>query len=68
MGRTELGEVMIPFIRVHYSTTNSYDFRIVWRAIQDHAKRPDREQARALLEQPVHTDNLTIYRDEETNE
>lgn len=68
MGRTELGEHMIPFIRVCYSTSDSYDFRIVWRAIQDHAKRPDREQARALLEQPVRTDNLTIYRDDETNE
>ena len=63
-----MGADMIPFINIYYSSTNDYDFRLVYRIIEDKPKKPTREQARALLEQPVSTNGLTIYRDEETNE
>lgn len=63
-----MGEAVISFIRIDYSSVNDSNFRFVYRSIEVAPKRPTREQARALLEQPVTTENLTIYRDEEENE
>ena len=68
MGRAGVGADMIPFINIYSTSINDYDFRLVSMIIAEKPKKPTREQARTLLEQPVSTNGLTIYRDEETNE
>jgi len=64
---------MVNYIKCSSRTHSEreYNFERMWQHITYHSReccRLSREQTRALLERPVNTNDLTIYRNEDLNE